>query len=92
MRKNSRKNVKKKDGERNLHFPSCTPDVQAALRETRRIEWNKWLKFNAAIILTDEEVRQLTEAGFEIYPMKWVDSDKNVYLRRFYDYVSVLAK
>ena len=32
MRKSNRKKVlKKKDGERNLHFPSCTPDVQAAL-------------------------------------------------------------
>ena len=47
MRKSNKKQVlKKKDGERNLHFPSCTPDVQAAVRETRRIEWNKWIKFN----------------------------------------------
>ena len=44
--------------------------------ETRRAEWNKWLKFNADISLTDEEVRQLTEAGCEINPMKWVDTDK----------------
>ena len=26
---NKKKKPKKKDGERNLHFPSCTPDVQA---------------------------------------------------------------
>ena len=84
--------LKKKDGERNLHFPSCTPDVQAALRETRRTEWNKWMKLNAGVILTDEEVRRLTEAGCEIYPMKWVDTDKNEYLRRDSDYVSVPAK
>ena len=71
MRKSTKKKVpKKKDGERNLHFPSCTPDVQAALRETRRIEWNRWMRFNAGIVVTDEEVRQLTEAGSEIYPMK----------------------
>ena len=68
--------LKKKDGERNLHVPSCTPDVQAALRETRRIEWNKWMQFNAGGILTDEEVRRLTEAGCEIYPMSLVDTDK----------------
>ena len=24
----------------------------------------------------DEEVRQLTEAGFEIYPMQWIEVDK----------------
>ena len=73
---NKKKVLKKKDGERNLHFPSCTLDVQAALRETRRTEWNKWMKFNAGVILTDEGARQLTEAGCEIYPMKWVDTDK----------------
>ena len=72
--------------------PACTPDVQAALRETRRIDWNKWVKFNAGIILTDEEVRQLTEAGCEICPIKWVDTDKNAYQRRDNDYVSVPAK
>ena len=35
MRKSIKKKVLKKDGERNLHFPSCTLDVQAALRERR---------------------------------------------------------
>ena len=77
MRKSNKKKVlKKKDGERNLHFPSCALDVQATLRETRRIEWNKWIKFNAGITLKDEEVRQFTAAGCEIYPMRWVDTDK----------------
>ena len=71
MRKGNKKKVlKKMDGERNLHFPSCTPDVQAALRETRRTEWNKWLKFNAGVLLMDEEVRRLTGAGWEIYPIE----------------------
>ena len=92
MRKSNKKKVlKKKNGERNLHCPSCTPDVQPAFRETRRIEWNKWMKFNAGNILTDEEVRQLTEASCEIYPMKWVDTDKKAYVRRDNDYVSVPA-
>ena len=50
------------------------------------------MKFNAGVILTDEEVRQLTEAGCEIYPMKWVDTEKSAYLRRHSDYVSVPAK
>ena len=84
--------LKKKDGERNLHFPSCTPDVQAALREKRRIEWNKWITFHASVVLTDEKVRQITEAVCEIYPMKRFDSDKNANLRRDNDYVSIPAK
>ena len=68
-RSNKKKLLKKKDGERNLHFASCPLEVQAALRETRRAEWN------AGVILTDE-VRQLTEAGCEIYPMQWIEVDK----------------
>ena len=40
----------------------------------------------------DEEVRQLTETGSQIYPMKWVDTDKNASLRRDNDCGSVLAK
>ena len=34
MCKSTKKKVlKQKDGERNLHLPSCTPDGQAALRD-----------------------------------------------------------
>ena len=60
MRKSNKKALKKKDVERNLQFPSCWPDMQTALRERRRTEWNNWMKFNAGVILTDEEVRRLT--------------------------------
>ena len=35
---NKKKQFKNKDSERNLHFPSCPPDVQTALRETRHAE------------------------------------------------------
>ena len=90
--KATRRMLKKKDDGRTLRFPSCTPDVEAALREVRRAEWNKWMKFNAFIILMDEEGRQLIEEGHEIYPIKWVDTDKNAYLRRDKDYVSVPCK
>ena len=93
MRQNNKKKaLRKKDGERNLHVPSFTPDVQAALRETRRTEWKKWLNFNAGVILTDEEVRQFTEAGCEIYRVQWIEVDKNAHLQRDSDYVFVPAK
>ena len=84
--------LKKKDGEMNLHFASCPHEVQAGLRETRRVEWKKWTSFNAGVSLTDEQVRQLTDAGCEICPMQWVDTDKIAHLRRDKDYVSVPAK
>ena len=52
----------------------------------------KWMSFNAGVILTDEEVRQLIEAGCEIYPLQWIEVDKNAHLRMDNDYVSVSAK
>ena len=50
------------------------------------------MSFNAGVILTDKEVRQLTEAGCEICPTQWIEVDKNAHLRRDNDYVSVPAK
>ena len=47
---------------------------------------------NAGVILTDEEVRQLTEAGCEIYPMQRIEVDENAHLRKDINNVSVLAK
>ena len=66
--------------------------MQAALRETGHPEWKKWRNSTAGGILTDEEVRQLTEAGCEIYPMQWIEVDKHAHLRRDSNYASVLAK
>ena len=51
-------------------FHLATPDVQVTLREAGCTEGIKWMKFNAGVILSDEEVRQPTEAGRENYPMK----------------------
>ena len=75
---NKKELVKKKDCERNLHFAASSPEVQAALRETRRVEWKKVDEFNAGIILTDEEVLQHTQAGCEIYPMQWAKGRDDV--------------
>ena len=52
----------------------------------------KWTSFNVGVILTDEEVRQLTDEGCEIYPMQSVVTDKNARLRRDKDHVSVPEK
>ena len=89
---NKKKLLKKKDGERNLYFPSCPPKIQAALRETRHAEWKQWMSFNAFVTLTDEGVRQHTEGGCEIYTMQWIEVDKSAHLRRDNEFVSFLAK
>ena len=84
--------VMKKDDERNLHFVSCLPKAQAALRETRRVVWETQMSFNAVDILTDEETRQPTDASREIYPMRRVDTDKSAHLRGDNDFACVPAK
>ena len=48
----------------------------------------KWTSFNAGVILMDDEVRRLTHTCV-IYPMKWVDTNKNAHLRRDTEYVPV---
>ena len=48
------------------------------------------MKFNADVVLTDEQLRQLTEAASGICPVKSVDADKNAHLRRDNDHVVLL--
>ena len=64
---------------------SCSLDVQAALRET---------SFNAGVVLSDEEVRLLTESGYNIFifTVQWVEVDKNAHQRRKNDGSTVLSK
>ena len=57
MRQSSKKKVlKRKDGERHIHFASCPPEMQAGLRETRHAELKKWMIFNAGRILKEKYV------------------------------------
>ena len=48
--------------------------------------------FNAGVILSDEEVRQLTESGCEIYPIQWIEVDKNARQRNSNDFTTVPPK
>ena len=91
LRQSNNKKLLKKDGERNFHFPSCPPDVQVVVRETRHADCKKWMSFNAGVILTNEQVHQLRDAGCAIYPMHWIEVDRNAHLRRDRDNVSVPA-
>ena len=65
-----RKPPKKKDGDKNLHYASCSPDIQKGLRHTRTKEWQKWKQFNAGVILSDKEVRELQDQGVKVCPMQ----------------------
>ena len=55
----ARKPPKKKDGDKNLSFASCSPEIQKGLLNSRYEEWKKFESFNAGVILSREEVQQL---------------------------------
>ena len=78
----ARKPPKAKDGEKNLNFASCPPDVQVKLRQCRAKEWQKWKEFNAGVILSKTELQELLDAGVKVNPMQWVETDKNGFKRR----------
>ena len=78
----ARKPPKKKDGDKNLSYNSCSPDIQKGLRKCRADEWRKFEKFNAGVILSREEVQELQDAGVKINPMQWIETDKNPHKRR----------
>ena len=78
----ARKPPKKKDGDKNLCFNSCSPEIQKQLRKTRAQEWQKWKKFNAGVILTKSELQELLDEGVKVNPMQWIETDRNAHKRR----------
>ena len=50
------------------------------------------MKFNAAVILNNEELQKLLDEGVTIQPMQWVETDKNAHLRRHDKAVEQLLK
>ena len=74
-RKKTKKTPRPKDGDKNLAFNQCSPEIQAGLRKTRAAEWRKWKSFNAGVILTKEEVSTLLDEGHKVYPMQWIETD-----------------
>ena len=73
---------RKKDGDKNLRFSQCSPEIQAGLRKSRQAEWQKWQKFHAGVIFSKEEVDALVADGITMQPMQWVETDKNAHKRR----------
>ena len=74
--------MKAKDGDKNLRYSQCDPEIQKGLRKARAEEWKKWQKFNAGVVLDKPEVDRLIQEGVTIQPMQWVETDKNAHKRR----------
>ena len=78
----ARKPQKKKDGDKNLSYASCSPVIQQGLRKSRAKGWQKWKEFNAGVLLSRAELQELLDAGVKVYPMQWIETDKNAHKRR----------
>lgn len=62
-------------------YEKCSPELQKGIDGSRKVEWDKWKQFNAAIDLDEKHYRELIAEGHEEVPLKWVDTDKNDALR-----------
>ena len=40
------------------------------------------MKFRAGVVLTKEQLEELIKDGATVYPMQWVETDKNAHKRR----------
>ena len=75
-----------------MSYAQCSPEVQEGLRKARAEEWKKWMKFNAAKLLSEKEAKELFDLGLKAMPMQWVESDKNYHKRREDKDVEMLLK
>ena len=69
-KKQTKKPVRPKDGEKNLRYADCTPEIQKGLRRCRAEEWQKWMKFNAGVVISQDEVDLLMSEGVKILPCR----------------------
>ena len=81
-KKITKKTVRPKDGDKNLRYADCSPDIQAGLRKCRAEEWQKWQKYNAGVIISGDELSTLQVEVVQVYPMQWIETDKNAHKRR----------
>ena len=77
-----KKPVRKQDGDNNLRFADCSPEIQEGLRKSRAAEWQRWRKLNAGVRLTNDEVDKLIQEGVQAHPMQWVETDGTAHKRR----------
>jgi hypothetical protein len=66
---------------RNLDYATSDPVTQAGIREARKKEWAKWMKFQAVVPIEGAELTKMLEEGNRIIPTRWVDTDKAFFKR-----------
>ena len=54
----------------------CSPEIQKGLRKSRATEWQEGKQFNAVVIISKAELQELLDAGVNVNPMKWIETDR----------------
>eukprot|EP00971_Amphidinium_carterae_P352490 6492618-Amphidinium_carterae.1 len=66
---------------RTLNLRTAEPEVQNSIRNARKVEWDKWQRFNATHSISGLELQALLDEGHKPLGMHWLDTDKNEPLR-----------
>ena len=66
---------------KSIHYESAPPDVQKTIMDARTKEWNKFLEFAAVVEISKEDAERLIAEGHQCIPSKWVDVDKNQFMK-----------
>ena len=66
---------------KSIHYESAPPDVQKNIMDARTKEWNKFLEFAAVVEISKEDAERLIAEGHQCIPSKWVDVDKNQFMK-----------
>ena len=66
---------------KSIHYESASPDVQKNIMDARTKEWSKFLEFAAVVEISKEDAERLIAEGHQCIPSKWVDVDKNQFMK-----------
>lgn len=59
-----------------INYDRALPEVQAGLNKSREAEWEKFIRFAAAIPVVGKEKEDLLAASHTPTPSQWIDADK----------------
>ena len=66
---------------KSIHYETAPPEVQKHILEARTKEWSKFLEFGAIVEVSKEDAEKLIAEGHQCIPSKWVDVDKNQFMK-----------
>ena len=76
------KSGKKKAVGKQVNYEIETEETRKGIDGSRRDEWEKWQKFMAVRPTEGDELKQLLNEGHKPIGTQWIDTDKNLHLKR----------